>query len=95
MSVEAKLMNKTLLSQIKINILYGAIFLIPLAIMALLFAKLVEFLEGIAKALQFDSTWGAAMAVLVALAALLLLCFAVGQCPGEKYMYQTISFCST
>jgi uncharacterized membrane protein len=63
---------------IKTNVIYGVIFLIPLAIMALLFARLVEFLTGIANALKLESTWGAALAVVVALAALLVVCFVVG-----------------
>lgn len=71
-------MEKSFLSTAKTNVLYGVIFLIPIAIMGLLFVKLTELLTDVADLVGIESKWGAGAAVVVALIALLVVCFAVG-----------------
>lgn len=71
-------MKKSIPSLIRTNVLLGFIVLIPIAILGLLFAKLLDFLRDIADALGIESTWGAAIAVVVAVAALLVFSFLLG-----------------
>jgi uncharacterized membrane protein len=65
-------------SHFKSNIVYGLIVLIPMAIIFLLVAKLVEILEAYAESLGIESYVGAILAVLLTVFLLLALCFIVG-----------------
>jgi uncharacterized membrane protein len=63
---------------IKTNITYGLIVLIPLAIIVLLLAKIVEVLEVVGQPLGLQSILGTAVAIAVGVLLLLALCFVVG-----------------
>ena len=63
---------------IKTNITYGLIILIPVAIIVLLLAKIVEVLELIGKPLGLESLMGTAVAIAVGILLLLALCYVVG-----------------
>jgi len=63
---------------IKTNITYGLIVLIPVAIIVLLLAKIVEVLETIGKPLGLHSLTGTAIAIALGILLLLALCFVVG-----------------
>ena len=62
----------------KINIIYGLLAIVPLAIIVLLLAKIVEILHKVAEPLGLQSTVGAGLAIIIGFLFLLLLCFAVG-----------------
>jgi uncharacterized membrane protein len=63
---------------IKKNITYGLIVLIPIAIIVLLLAKVVEVLKTIGEPLGLQSLMATALAIAVAILLLLALCFVVG-----------------
>jgi uncharacterized membrane protein len=63
---------------IKTNITYGLIVLIPVAIIVLLLAKIVEVLEQIARPLGLQSLLGTAVAIALGILLLLALCFVIG-----------------
>lgn len=63
---------------IKTNITYGLIVLIPIAIIVLLLAKIVEVLEAVGQPLGLQSMLGTAVAIIVGILLLLALCFVVG-----------------
>jgi uncharacterized membrane protein len=63
---------------IKKNITYGLIVLIPIAIIVLLLAKVVEVLKTIGEPLGLQSLMATALAIAVAIVLLLALCFVVG-----------------
>ncbi len=63
---------------IKTNITYGLIVLIPVAIIVLLLAKIVEVLEAVGQPLGLQSMLGTAVAIAVGVLLLLALCFVVG-----------------
>jgi uncharacterized membrane protein len=63
---------------IKTNITYGLIVLIPIAIIVLLLAKIVEVLELIGKPLGMESLTGTALAIALGILLLLALCYVVG-----------------
>ena len=63
---------------IKKNITYGLIVLIPVAIIVLLLAKVVEVLKTIGEPLGLQSLMATALAIAVAILLLLALCFVVG-----------------
>jgi uncharacterized membrane protein len=63
---------------IKTNITYGLIILIPIAIIVLLLAKIVEVLEQIAQPLGLQSLLGTAIAIALGILLLLALSFVVG-----------------
>lgn len=65
-------------SWLKINLGYGLLVIVPLAILILLLAKLVEVLQSVAASLELDSTLGAGLAVAVAFLVLLLACLGIG-----------------
>jgi uncharacterized membrane protein len=60
------------------NIAYGLIVLIPVAIIVLLLAKIVEVLKTIGEPLGLQSLMATALAIAVAILLLLALCFVVG-----------------
>jgi hypothetical protein len=62
---------------IKKNITYGLIVLIPIAIIVLLLAKIVEVLKSIGEPLGLQSLMTTALAIAVAILLLLALCFVV------------------
>jgi len=63
---------------IKTNITYGLIVLVPVAIIVLLLAKIVEVLEAIGEPLGLQSVLSTAVAIAVGILLLLALCFVVG-----------------
>jgi uncharacterized membrane protein len=69
---------KKFASVAKADILYGAVTLVPIAIVFLVLVKIVEILESTASALGLGSASSAAVAVVLALVAVVGFCFAVG-----------------
>ena len=65
-------------SHVKTNIIYGLIFIVPVAIVLLLLAELVEVLDIIAKVLGFHSTTSTLVALIIACLFLLIFCFVIG-----------------
>ena len=65
-------------SVFKGNVIYGLIVLIPMAIIFLLIAKIVEILEIVAKAFGLETAFSAILAVLLAVLLFLVICFIVG-----------------
>ncbi|MCP4406490.1 MAG: DUF502 domain-containing protein [Gammaproteobacteria bacterium] len=65
-------------SVFKTNIIYGLIFLVPLAVIILAMAKIVEFLRGIAEPLGYQGIFIGAIVAAVTLAFFLGFCFVVG-----------------
>ena len=63
---------------LKTNIVYGLVVIVPLAVLALLLAKVVEILQNISVALELDSTLGAGVAIITAFLFLLLACIGIG-----------------
>ena len=63
---------------LKTNLVYGFVVIVPLAVLVMLIAKLVEVLEKIAVNLNLESTLGAGAAVAIALLFLLLVCLGIG-----------------
>ena len=57
---------------------YGLIVLVPLTVLVILLAKLVEILETIAKSLGFESIWGAGIMIILALLLLIGVCYLLG-----------------
>lgn len=70
-------------SNIKTNLVYGLIVVVPFAVIIVVIAKLVEILEVVAKSIGFDSSFGAGVAILLALIFLLFACYGIG------YLVQT------
>lgn len=65
-------------SWLKTNLVYGLVVIVPVAVLVLLLAKVVEVLRDVAAALELDSTLGAGVAIVVALLLLLLACVGAG-----------------
>ena len=65
-------------SMFRTNIIYGLLAMIPLAIIVMLLAKIVEILHKVAEPLGLQSTVHAGLAIIIGFIFLLLLCFAVG-----------------
>lgn len=65
-------------SMFKTNIIYGLLAIIPLAIIVLLLAKIVEILNNFAESLGLQSTVGAGLAFIIGFLFLLVLCFTFG-----------------
>jgi uncharacterized membrane protein len=63
---------------IKTNITYGLIVLVPVAIVLLLLAKIVEILEAVGEPLGLKSLVSSALAIALGLLFLLALCYVVG-----------------
>jgi uncharacterized membrane protein len=66
------------LSHIKTRIIYGAMLLIPLGIVLLVLAKVVDILGLVAQKFDFDSTYSAGIAIVLALILVLVACYAIG-----------------
>ena len=65
-------------SVFRANVIYGVLVLVPLAVIVLLLAKIVEVLDSIAEPLNLQSTTSVVGAVILALLLVLLVCFIVG-----------------
>jgi uncharacterized membrane protein len=65
-------------SWFKTNLVYGLVVVVPLAVLVLLLAKLVEILQTVAASLQLESTLGAGAAVVIAFLSLILVCLGIG-----------------
>ena len=65
-------------SVFRTNVIYGVLVLVPLAVIVLLLAKIVEILEKIAEPLNLQSYNSVIGAVILAVALVLTLCFVVG-----------------
>jgi uncharacterized membrane protein len=76
-SVEGEKMQRNA-STLKTNIIYGLITLIPISIVFLVLAKMVEILEAIADSLGIDSVVGVVLAIVLTLVLFIGLCFGVG-----------------
>ncbi len=70
-------MNKSK-SWFKTNLVYGLVVLVPLAILILLLASLVELLQAVAASLHLESALGAGAAIVIALLVLILVCLGMG-----------------
>jgi uncharacterized membrane protein len=62
----------------KTNFVYGLTVVIPLGVLVLLIAKVVEILQTVALSLKLESTISAAFAIVIALVLLLLVCLGIG-----------------
>ena len=65
-------------SWFKTNLGYGLVVIVPLAVLLLLLAKIVEVLRSVAESLELESTLGAGLAVVIALLVLVIVCLAMG-----------------
>lgn len=65
-------------SVFRTNVIYGVLVLVPLAVIVLLLAKIVEVLEKIAEPLNLQSATSVIGAVILAVLLVLILCFVVG-----------------
>ena len=66
------------LSMLKINIIYGVLVIVPLAVIFLFLSKIVEILEKVAKPLGLESYFSAGLALIIGLILLLTVCFFIG-----------------
>lgn len=60
------------------NLGYGLVVIVPLAVVLLLLAKVVELLQSAAAAMELESALGASVAIVLAIVLVLLACVAVG-----------------
>jgi uncharacterized membrane protein len=65
-------------SSVKLNIIYGLMALVPVALIALLAMQLVSALSKLGKSLGLQSLWGVLAAVFLGLLALALICYFIG-----------------
>jgi uncharacterized membrane protein len=65
-------------SDIKKNIVYGVAVLVPVSVLFLVAAKIVEILETLAESLDLRSNVSAVLAIILAVLILLILCFVAG-----------------
>lgn len=65
-------------ADIKTNLIYGLIVVVPVAIFVIILVKFVEALEIIAKSIGLHSTVGASLAIILALIFLGLACYGLG-----------------
>ena len=65
-------------SVFRTNIIYGVLVLVPMAVIVLLLAEIVEILEAIAEPLDLQSTISVIGAIIIALLLVLSICFVVG-----------------
>jgi uncharacterized membrane protein len=62
----------------KTKLIYGLFIIIPLAVIVVVLVKLVEVLEIVAKTIGLHSSFGATLAIILALVFLLALCYTAG-----------------
>lgn len=60
------------------NLGYGLVVIVPLAVVLLLLAKVVELLQKAAAAMELESALGASVAIVLAIVLVLLACVAIG-----------------
>jgi uncharacterized membrane protein len=65
-------------SVFRTNVIYGVLVLVPLAVIILLLAEIVEILENLAEPLQLQSATGVIGAIILALLLVLSICFIAG-----------------
>ena len=65
-------------SWFKTNLGYGLVVIVPLAILLLLLAKIVELLQMAAAAMELETALGAGAAIVLAFALVLLACVGIG-----------------
>jgi uncharacterized membrane protein len=65
-------------SVFRTNVIYGVLVLVPLAVIVLLLAEIVEILEKIAEPLDLQSTISVVGAIIIALLLVFAVCFVVG-----------------
>jgi uncharacterized membrane protein len=65
-------------SWFRTNLGYGLVVIVPLAVVLLLLAKVVELLQRAAAAMELESALGAGIAIALAVALLLLVCVGLG-----------------
>jgi uncharacterized membrane protein len=65
-------------SWFRTNLGYGLVVIVPLAVVLLLLAKVVELLQKAAAAMELESALGASVAIVLAIVLVLLACVAVG-----------------
>jgi len=70
-------------SNIKTNLVYGLIVIVPVAVIIVVIAKLVEILGIVAKTMGLHSSFGAGVAIFLALIFLIFICYGIG------YLVQT------
>lgn len=71
------------------NTFYGLCVIIPLVIVGLVFVKLAEILEKVAKPLGLDSYLGATLVIVVAVLVILLACFLIGLLVQKALSFNT------
>ena len=69
---------KNIKSVFRSNVIYGVLVLVPLAVIVLLLAEIVEILENLAEPLELQSATSVIGAIIIALVLVLLVCFIVG-----------------
>ena len=65
-------------SRFKINIIYGVLVIVPVAVIFLLLFKVVEILDKVAKPLGLESYLGASLAVVIGILIVLTVCYVIG-----------------
>ena len=69
---------KKVKSVFRTNVIYGVLVLVPLAVIVLLLAEIVEIIENLAEPLELQSATSVISAIIIALLLVLLICFIVG-----------------
>lgn len=62
----------------KTKLIYGLIVIVPIGVIIVIFAKLIELLDKVAKTIGLHSTFGAGLAIFLSLVLLLAICYGVG-----------------
>ena len=68
---------------------YGLCVIIPLVILGLVFVKLAEVLEKVAKPLGLDTYLGATLVIVIAVLVILLVCFLIGLIVQKALSFNT------
>jgi len=71
-------MNALKKSGFKVNFLYGALVIIPLAVVVFLLVQLLKVVRMVAEMLGLDTSAGAGLAMVLALLVLVVICYGVG-----------------
>lgn len=62
----------------KTKLVYGLIVIVPVAVIIVILAKLIELLDKVAKTVGLHSTLGAGLAIFLSLILLLVICYGIG-----------------
>lgn len=65
-------------ASVKTKILYGLLVIVPIAVIFVVLAELIEVLELVAKTIGFHSTFNAGLAIILAMVFLIALCYLAG-----------------